>query len=188
MTDIPTSPAPSGTTPPEGADERTLAAAALGCLERCLPLLEPESEGPEDALAPLWRSVGAAGADWAAALTGAGEALGRAAAGDPAGPGALVRSMLAAAPAGWAPGPLREWAGLCSRTALELHRRLEPAGPAGGAGPLTGGELRRQARVRELLAAGPAGLRPAREVSAEGRRVLRAVVARRERGTAPEGG
>jgi hypothetical protein len=49
--------------------------------------------------------------------------------------------------------------------------------------PLVAAELRRQVTVLELLTGhGAAGLRQALEVAAEGRRVLRAVVSRRERG------
>ncbi|GAA4294278.1 hypothetical protein GCM10023177_76780 [Streptomyces violaceoruber] len=52
-----------------------------------------------------------------------------------------------------------------------------------GLPPLVAAELRRQAAVLELLAGhGAAGVRPALEVSTEGRRVLRAVVSRRARG------
>jgi hypothetical protein len=51
--------------------------------------------------------------------------------------------------------------------------------------PLVAAELRRQVSVLELVAAhGPAGLRQARELTTEGRRVLRAVVSRRARGRA----
>ncbi|WP_413758726.1 hypothetical protein [Streptomyces sp. MMBL 11-3] len=51
--------------------------------------------------------------------------------------------------------------------------------------PLVAAELRRQISVLELVAAhGPAGLRQARELTTEGRRVLRAVVSRRARGRA----
>ncbi|MQS37403.1 hypothetical protein [Streptomyces katsurahamanus] len=116
----------------------------------------------------------------------------------------LVRQMLDAAPAVWAAGPLREWADDCSVAALELHHRFD-AGPGGGepeaadvvevlkgcregeppagAGPLVTGELRRQLRVLEILAAGDggSGLRQVLTVSTEGQRVLRAVVSRRAR-------
>ncbi|MFD5763708.1 hypothetical protein ACFWIZ_53505 [Streptomyces sp. NPDC127044] len=60
-------------------------------------------------------------------------------------------------------------------------RTPEPA-PA-PPGPLVAAERRRQVAVLELLAGrGAGGLRPALEVSTEGRRVLRAVVSRRARG------
>ncbi|CAM5419494.1 hypothetical protein SVIOM342S_07021 [Streptomyces violaceorubidus] len=75
------------------------------------------------------------------------------------------------------------------------HRLLDPAADAAGATdvpraggaellpPLVAAELRRQVGVLELLAGhGAVGLRPALEVSTEGRRVLRAVVSRRARG------
>ncbi|MGC3004630.1 hypothetical protein ACPF8X_41205, partial [Streptomyces sp. G35A] len=51
-----------------------------------------------------------------------------------------------------------------------------------GVSPLVAAELRRQIAVLELVSAhGPGGLRGAREVSTEGRRVLRAAVSRRSR-------
>ncbi|MFF3146046.1 hypothetical protein ACFVRU_31100, partial [Streptomyces sp. NPDC057927] len=65
--------------------------------------------------------------------------------------------------------------------ALQIHRLLDVA--ADGDGPLVAAERRRQVAVLELLAGrGAGGLRPALEVSTEGRRVLRAVVSRRARG------
>jgi hypothetical protein len=103
-------------------------------------------------------------------------------------------------------GAVRPWADACSVAALRVHRLLDPAagdGPAPGDGPARGdhdrpgtadpaglpplvaAELRRQITVLELLAGhGAQGLRRALEVSVEGRRVLRAVVSRRARGTA----
>ena len=81
--------------------------------------------------------------------------------------------------------------------ALRIHRLLDRAGDAEacvsarregrteGISPLVAAELRRQVTVLELLAEhGKGGLRPALEVSTEGRRVLRAVVSRRARGRA----
>ncbi|GAB1337416.1 hypothetical protein ACE1SV_40060 [Streptomyces sp. E-15] len=65
------------------------------------------------------------------------------------------------------------------------------AGRAGGVAalpPLVAAELRRQTAVLELLAEhGAQGLRRALDISVEGRRVLRAVVSRRARGTVGPG-
>ncbi|MFG3504517.1 hypothetical protein ACGF5F_03280 [Streptomyces sp. NPDC047821] len=156
------------------AGERGLAASALACLDRCLPLLGP---APDDLLRPLWQSVAEGGAGWADRL---GEVRGAQAEGGDDGFAVRVRTMLGAAPSGWDGAALRAWAEACSVTALELHGLL-------GGGPLLDGEERRQVQILEFLAGtesdGPAaGLRPVLEVSAEGRRVLRAVVSRRERG------
>ncbi|MEV7278461.1 hypothetical protein [Streptomyces sp. NPDC093111] len=161
------------------ADERGLAAAGLACLDRCLPLLAPEGA---DALRPVWAAVarGDAGA-WGEAVGGARTALKDAggAEADAGGIVAMVRAMLDGLPEEWAAGPLREWAGRCSAVALTVHR-LHDANDDGG-GPLHAGELRRQRAVLESVAHGPTGLRRARELSAEGGRVLRAVVARQAR-------
>ncbi|MCH0539367.1 hypothetical protein I3F58_07290 [Streptomyces sp. MUM 203J] len=174
------------------ADDRGLAASALACLDRCLPLLVPEAG---DQLRPLWVGVARGGAEWPQRLAEARDAVGPAA-GD--GPEArLVKAMLDAAPAQWAAPGLRTWADACSLAALEVHHRLgsgaQDTDPAGllercrtgepdGAGPLAAGELRRQARVLEVLADGAThGLRRALDLSAEGRRVLQAVVSRRAR-------
>ncbi|MFJ8020961.1 hypothetical protein [Streptomyces sp. NPDC096311] len=94
---------------------------------------------------------------------------------------ALARRMLATAPDDPCASALRVWADACSAAALQIHRLLDVA--ADGDGPLVAAELRRQVAVLELLAGrGAGGLRPALEVSTEGRRVLRAVVSRRARG------
>ena len=106
----------------------------------------------------------------------------------------LARRMLAAAPVERSAAGIRVWADACSVAALRIHRLLDPLKDAGdsvdarregrteGMSPLVAAELRRQITVLELLAGhGPAGLRPALEVSTEGRRVLRAVVSRRSR-------
>ncbi|MFE1834784.1 hypothetical protein [Streptomyces sviceus] len=106
----------------------------------------------------------------------------------------LARRMLAAAPVERSAAGVRAWADACSVAALQIHRLLDPLKDAGdsvdarregrteGMSPLVAAELRRQITVLELLAGhGPAGLRPALEVSTEGRRVLRAVVSRRSR-------
>lgn len=115
---------------------------------------------------------------------------------------ALARLMLAAAPAERSAGALREWADTCSVAALRIHQLLDSADgcAAGGDGgsvtacregrteeasPLLAAELRRQVAVLELLAGhGAAGVRQALDASTEGRRVLRAVVARRARARA----
>ncbi|GAA3898564.1 hypothetical protein GCM10022244_05980 [Streptomyces gulbargensis] len=176
----------------DGAGERSLAAAGLACLDRCLPLLGRDLG---DLLRPVWAAVARGdGPAWGESLAKARAELDGAAArageGDPA---QAVRGMLAAAPAAWAAGDLRAWADACSATALVLHGRHDPAGvpdglvercragDAEGAGPLLAGELRRQQAVLEAVAHGPTGLRRARELSVEGGRVLRAVVSRRAR-------
>ncbi|MFJ8770756.1 hypothetical protein [Streptomyces microflavus] len=182
----------------ERADERALAASAVACLDRCLPLLA----GPEGAepLRPLWASC-EDGREWAIRLTAVRTAMDHESVTD--GPAARVRAMLGAAPSDFAPAPLREWADACSLVALEIHERFDaPDGDAphdadllkaarGGAaaelGPLVAGELERQVRILEILAetAGTAGsgagVRKALDLSTEGRRVLRAVMSRRAR-------
>ncbi|GAA2514755.1 hypothetical protein [Streptomyces gobitricini] len=156
------------------AGERGLAASALACLDRCLPLL---STAPDDLLRPLWCCVAEDGAGWAERLAEVRAASEETDGGDLA---VLVRKMLGAAPSTWDGAALRPWASVCSLTALEVHGEL-------GGGPLMDAEERRQAQVLEFLAdtpsdGPPAGLRPVLEVSAEARRVLRAVLARRDRG------
>ncbi|CAL9520340.1 hypothetical protein [Streptomyces sp. NPDC095602] len=175
------------------ADERGLAAAALACLDRCLPLLDPQAA---DQLRPLWLGVARAGDGWPDRLAEARAAVEAGAAPADAEEAALVRRMLDTAPGAWAREPLREWADVCSLAALELHHRLCAApspglaevlercrtGRSEGVGPLADGELRRQVRVLEVLADGAAGgLRRALDLSAEGRRVLQAVLSRRSR-------
>ncbi|MEV0323330.1 hypothetical protein ACIBKX_11895 [Streptomyces sp. NPDC050658] len=184
------------------ADERGLAASGLACLDRCVPLLG----GGDDVLRPLWGSLAEGGA-WDGALAEARAELAAAAgSGEEAVTGdeavTLAQRMLGAVPAARSAGELREWADACSVAALQIHRLLDTA-PDGGGGsqrpsvtarregrtegmsPLVAAELRRQVRILELLAnqgAGAGGLRQALDVSTEGRRVLRAVVSRRERG------
>ncbi|GGY92048.1 hypothetical protein [Streptomyces poonensis] len=187
------------------ADERGLAAAGVSCLDRCVPLLG----GDDEVLRPLWASLAEDGDGWGErvakirghacdAATGAGA---EAVSGPRSGPGAeaeaalLARRMLAAVPAERSAGALREWADTCSVAALDIHRLLDVAddgntsvtdcreGRTEGMPPLVTAELRRQVTVLELLAGhGAAGVRQALEVSAEGRRVLQAVVSRRARG------
>ncbi|MFD6996487.1 hypothetical protein ACFWA5_09425 [Streptomyces mirabilis] len=190
------------------ADERGLAASGLACLDRCVPLLG----GDDEVLRPLWSSLADGGADgdaWGERLAKARAELDSAAlSADPVpAPGsgsgaeseaetqaepeaavsdedraaALARRMLATAPDDPCASALRAWADACSAAALQIHRLLDVA--ADGDGPLVAAERRRQVAVLELLAGrGAGGLRPALEVSTEGRRVLRAVVSRRARG------
>jgi hypothetical protein len=183
----------------ERADERMLAASAVACLDRCLPLLA----GPEGAepLRPLWASC-EDGREWAIRLAAVRTAMDHESVAD--GPAARVRAMLGAAPSDFAPVPLREWADACSVVALRLHGRFDApddvspdgehllaaarGGEPAAVGPLVAGELERQVRILEILAetAGTAGsgagLRKALDLSTEGRRVLRAVMSRRARG------
>lgn len=180
------------------ADERALAASAVACLDRCLPL-QAGPEGPEP-LRPLWAAC-EEGREWAIRLAAVRTEMDREPATD--GPAARVRAMLGAAPSDFAAAPLREWADACSLVALEIHGRfdapdgdtrkdaaglLESArgGAPAAAGPLVAGELERQVRILEILAettgtAGGAGLRKALDLSTEGRRVLRAALSRRAR-------
>ncbi|MZD05005.1 hypothetical protein GTW43_07890 [Streptomyces sp. SID5785] len=173
------------------ADERGLAASGLGCLDRCVPLLGATED--DEALRPLWTSLADGGTGWSEGLAAArGQLRDTVAAGEAA---ELVRRMLGAAPDGAVPGDWRGWADACSVAALQVHRMLDSGaagvaeGPAGvregsteGVTPLVAAELRRQTRILELLASGAGGLRQARDLSTEGRRVLRAVVSRRARG------
>ncbi|MFG2464296.1 hypothetical protein ACGFXB_02320 [Streptomyces canus] len=184
------------------ADERGLAASGLACLDRCIPLLG----GDDEVLRPLWAGLAddAGAAEWGERLEQVrGKLGGEFGAGDFSGSGSgsgedeavlLARRMLAAAPVERSPAGVRVWADTCSVAALRIHRLLDPLKDAGdsvdarregrteGMSPLVAAELRRQITVLELLAGhGPAGLRPALEVSTEGRRVLRAVVSRRSR-------
>ncbi|MFC8130064.1 hypothetical protein [Streptomyces sp. NPDC057302] len=182
-----------------GADERGLAASGLACLDRCVPLLG----GGDEVLRPLWGSL-AEGRAWDAALAEVRVKLGGAdiledSSADEA--LTLAYRMLGAAPSTRSATELREWADACSVAALQIHRLLDtaPDGPTRGSplgarrqgrtegmSPLVAAELRRQTRILELLAnqgAGAGALRQALEVSIEGRRVLRAVVSRRERGS-----
>ncbi|MCX4669433.1 hypothetical protein OG453_22595 [Streptomyces sp. NBC_01381] len=182
------------------ADERGLAASGLACLDRCLPLLG----GGDEVLRPLWGSLAEGGAwdmalaDARAALAGSGSGSPEESAGDEA--VTLAHRMLGAVPAARSAAELREWADACSVAALQIHRLLDTMPDGGsqrssvtarregrtdGMSPLVAAELRRQIRILELLAnqgAGAGGLRQALDVSTEGRRVLRAVVSRRERG------
>ncbi|MEV8064537.1 hypothetical protein AB0P32_00085 [Streptomyces sp. NPDC085995] len=190
------------------ADERSLAASGLACLDRCVPLLG----GDDEVLRPLWGALAdgsrdggsrdgsgdGSGDGWAGRLERVRAALAAAgpdgAAEDEA--ALLARRMLGAAPAAPSAAGVREWADVCSVASLRIHRLLDPAedpapidsrreGRTDGMSPLVAAELRRQIAVLELLAApGPAdaGLSRALAVSTEGRRVLRAVVSRRARG------
>ncbi|NKI40505.1 hypothetical protein [Streptomyces physcomitrii] len=182
------------------ADDRGLAASGLACLDRCVPLLGDDDE----VLRPLWASL-AEEADWQAPLARAREALDTAPAHArealDAAPAqedravTLAHRMLGAVPVTRTAGPLRAWADACSVAALQIHRELDALddgartvaarreGRTEDMSPLVAAELRRQTTILELLAGrGAGGLRQALDVSAEGRRVLRAVVSRRARG------
>ncbi|MET7473205.1 hypothetical protein ABZT17_02400 [Streptomyces sp. NPDC005648] len=185
------------------ADERGLAASGLACLDRCVPLLG----GDDEVLRPLWADLAddAGGEAWGELLEQVRGKLplddgtgGDSGTDSGAGSGTdevvlLARRMLEAAPAAWGTGEVRMWADACSVAALQIHRLLDPQGATApvngpregrteGMSPLVAAELRRQIAVLELLAGrGAAGVRPALEVSTEGRRVLRAVVSRRAR-------
>ncbi|UZK54752.1 hypothetical protein NEH16_11940 [Streptomyces drozdowiczii] len=187
------------------ADERGLAAAAVACLERCLP--QPARGPAPDPLRPLWAAC-AEPRLWPARLAEARAALEpladpgapATALADPGAPAARVRDLLAAAPAERAGEALRAWANACSVLALEVHLGHDTTAPAApdpvarcragdpaGAGPLLAGEAARQTAILEMLAAmdedapATAGLRQIRDVSTEGRRILRAASARRGR-------
>ncbi|MGW1881006.1 hypothetical protein [Streptomyces sp. NPDC001970] len=157
------------------ADERSLAASGLACLDRCLPLLIDDTE----VLRPLWAGIAAGEDGWAGRLAAARSVLDDAPDTDEA--AAPVRKMIGAAPSEWAAGPLAEWATACSALALELHQELDLSG--GKQGPLVAGEQRRQIQILEVLSATPdgAGLRRALDLSTEGQRVLRAALSRRAR-------
>lgn len=190
------------------ADERGLAVSGLACLDRCVPLLGGDDEVLRPLWAGLADDAGAA--EWGERLEqvrgklggefGAGD--GEADAGDPAvlsGSGEdeavlLARRMLAAAPAERSAAGLRVWADACSVAALRIHRLLDPEGRRMTRSNPAARAVRRAcprssppncaARSPSWNSScghGPAGLRPALEVSTEGRRVLRAVVSRRSR-------
>ncbi|GGR70716.1 hypothetical protein GCM10010252_06120 [Streptomyces aureoverticillatus] len=181
------------------ADGAALAASGLGCLDRCLPLLD----GADQVLRPLWMSL-ADGTAWEGALAEVRAALGAGpegggfgargsdsggpdAAPDTAAAVALARRMLDAVPAARSADSLRPWADGCSAAALQIHRLMDAGNE--GVSPLVSAELRRQVRVLELLGGTSGtggGLRQVLDVSTEGRRVLRAVVSRSRRsGAAP---
>ncbi|MEV7138774.1 hypothetical protein [Streptomyces tauricus] len=187
------------------ADELGLAAGGLACLDRCVPLLG----GDDEILRPLWASLAESEEgfrDWGECVEQVRAKL--YVADGPAGTGSaegeavvLAHRMLGAAPAERTAANLRKWADVCSVAALQIHGLLDATARAESDGassvadrregrtqdmsPLVAAELRRQISVLELVAAhGPAGLRQARELTTEGRRVLRAVVSRRARGRA----
>ncbi|MDH6568225.1 hypothetical protein M2160_003246 [Streptomyces sp. SAI-117] len=191
------------------ADERGLAASGLACLDRCVPLLGGDDEVLRPLWAGLADDAGAE--EWGERLEQVRGKLGGDGEFGGAGPGSdsgsdsgsgsgedeavlLARRMLAAAPTERSAAGVRVWADACSVAALQIHRLLDPLKDTGdsvdarregrteGMSPLVAAELRRQITVLELVAGhGTAGLRPALEVSTEGRRVLRAVVSRRSR-------
>lgn len=188
------------------ADERGLAASGLACLDRCVPLLG----GDDEVLRPLWAGLVDDGEGWGervAKVRGelaphASESASDSVPGSTPGSGGgeevvlLARRMLDAVPAERSGDGLREWAEVCSVSALRIHQLLDPLDAGGddsvaacregreeGASHLVAAELRRQVVVLDLLAQrGAAGLRQALGVATEGRRVLRAVVSRRARG------
>ncbi|MFJ3822722.1 hypothetical protein [Streptomyces nodosus] len=182
-----------------GADERTLAASGLACLDRCVPLLG----GEDEVLRPLWADL-AEDRSWQEPLAKARAELGVGGLVEDdadhafeAEAAELARRMLDGAPdePSASADALRRWADACSDAALRIHRLLDPAadeessvtdcreGRTDGVPPLVAAELRRQIAVLELVTAhGAGGLRQVLEVSTEGRRVLRAVVSRRARG------
>ncbi len=151
------------------SDERGLAASGLACLDRCLPVVG----AADDTLRPLWAAL-AEDTPWGPLVDPVRGVVPRHGDGEAH---ALTLRMLDALPADRSGPALRTWADACSTAALQVHRTLDAAGD----GPLAAGELRRQIAVLELLASGD-GLRRALDVSTEGRRVLRAVVSRRQRG------
>ncbi|MFG2310675.1 hypothetical protein ACGFS9_18670 [Streptomyces sp. NPDC048566] len=179
------------------ADERSLAASGLACLDRCVPLLG----GDDDILRPLWACLADEDlwADWETRLA---QARAKLDAGPPEPPATdedhaavLARLMLDTVPVRPSEEELRAWADACSLTALRAHRRLDHAddstswptvreeGRTEGLSPLVAAELRRQTLVLELLDEhGTGGLRFVLDASVEARRVLRAVVSRRARG------
>ncbi|WP_216590191.1 hypothetical protein [Streptomyces brasiliscabiei] len=182
------------------ADERGLAASGLACLDRCVPLLG----GDDEVLRPLWAGLVDDGEGWGekvAKVRGELEVLEASASASAAASAdgetvVLARRMLDAVPAERSGEGLREWAEVCSVSALRIHQLLDPLDAGGddsvaacregrteGASHLVAAELRRQVVVLELLAQhGAAGVRQALGAATEGRRVLRAVVSRRARG------
>ncbi|MDT0466785.1 hypothetical protein [Streptomyces gibsoniae] len=182
------------------ADERGLAASGLACLDRCVPLLG----GDDDTLRPLWASL-VEGREWEERLAKARAALGTGLSQEDdsaadcafeAEAAGLARRMLEGVPAEPTADALRRWADACSVDALRIHQLLDPAdgdgessvaahreGRTDAMSPLVAAELRRQTAVLELVGGhGATGLRQARDVATEGRRVLQAVVSRRARG------
>ncbi|MFF9039978.1 hypothetical protein ACF090_31440 [Streptomyces sp. NPDC014892] len=181
------------------ADERGLAAGGLACLDRCVPLLG----GDDEVLRPLWAALVDDGEEWGERVAKIRGELSPAGGPEPDSDGGggeevalLARRMLDAVPERRSGDGLREWAEVCSVSALRIHQLLDPLDAGGddsvaacregrteGASHLVAAELRRQIVVLELLAQhGAAGLRQALGVATEGRRVLRAVVSRRARG------
>ncbi|ULR52992.1 hypothetical protein [Streptomyces deccanensis] len=181
------------------ADERGLAAGGLACLDRCVPLLG----GDDEVLRPLWAALVDDGEEWGERVAKIRGELSPAGGLEPDSDGGggeevalLARRMLDAVPERRSGDGLREWAEVCSVSALRIHQLLDPLDAGGddsvaacregrteGASHLVAAELRRQIVVLELLAQhGAAGLRQALGVATEGRRVLRAVVSRRARG------
>ncbi|WP_274561521.1 hypothetical protein [Streptomyces spiramyceticus] len=184
------------------ADERSLAASAVACLDRCLPLLEyVEGAGrigldTDEALRPLWVAV-EGGDAWLGQLRRVAAVVQRVAGAAPGELAPFAIRMASAVPAAYHGPELRDWAEDCSAAVLEVHLRLDGVatgndearvkayrnGETDGISPLTSGELRRQAQLLEMLAegSGGGGLNHALQLSNEGKRVLRAAASRRAR-------
>ncbi|HET6860375.1 MAG TPA: hypothetical protein VFH94_25175 [Streptomyces sp.] len=184
------------------ADDRSLAASAVACLDRCLPLLEyvdgADRIGLDTdlALRPLWSAVEGDDA-WLGRLRRVAAVVERVAGHAPGELAGFARRMAAAVPAAYTGPELRAWAEECSAAVLEVHLRLDGAaaesddgvrakaylhGETDGITPLTAGELRRQTELLEMLVDGSGcGLSNALRLSNEGKRVLRAAASRRAR-------
>ncbi|MDJ0464089.1 hypothetical protein [Streptomyces sp. H27-C3] len=183
------------------ADDRSLAASAVACLDRCLPLLEyvdgADRLGLDTdlALRPLWSAVEGDDA-WLGRLRRVAAVVERVAGHAPGELAGFARRMAAAVPAAYTGPELRAWAEESSTAVLEVHLRLDGAAELGdgvrakaylsgetdGITPLTAGELRRQTELLEMLADDSGcGLSNALRLSNEGKRVLRAAASRRAR-------
>ncbi|MEV7524182.1 hypothetical protein [Streptomyces sp. NPDC091371] len=178
------------------ADERALAASAVACVDRCMPLLEGvEGLGldvDESVLRPLWVAV-EGGDRWLGRLRAAGIRVRRVTPDCELAEYAM--RLVEHIPATYCADALRAWADECSTVLLGIHQLLDGApavdeariqayraGDTEGVRPLTLGEQRRQAALLEMLAdESGSGLRGALALSNEGKRVLRAAVSRRNR-------
>ncbi|MGR8008758.1 hypothetical protein [Streptomyces hypolithicus] len=183
------------------ADERSLAASAVACLDRSLPLLE-YVEGADrigldtdEALRPLWVAV-EGGDAWLGRLRRVAAVVERVAGAAPGELAGFALRMAAAVPTAYHGPEMRDWAENCSAAVLEVHLRLDGvppgshparvkayrAGETAGISPLTAGELRRQCQLLDMLAEDSGGgLNHALQLSNEGKRVLRAAASRRAR-------
>ncbi|MFI5754337.1 hypothetical protein [Streptomyces sp. NPDC051569] len=194
------------------ADERGLAASGLACLDRCLPLLAEETDALRPLWAGIVRAGTDWPERLTAARDTLDSAAGAEAARDVAAALVRVMldaapSEWAAEPLrAWSDtcsavaleihqqlDAVGEGARGSVTASERLARYREDAegvadavvgtDGADGVGPLVAGELRRQIRILEVLAATPGapGLRRVMDLSTEGQRVLRAVVSRRAR-------